>query len=205
MSTQATRTINGSAGRSTAGAQSVCLERGGTTGGDSREKTAGTVSPVAGAHVPILHLTASLLVPNGDVLKGIQGVTFEDQHNQAMDIYEFLNTPSLYLPRLNEGAKCYEALVNVTKTSLVKFIYCMVMGSSLIGANASPVDGKLVFLQGNGNTDLGPPQPVCLPATVVEPNMVAVMTVTQLSTSITSKGSGYSYPLLARNAVNMTG
>ena len=81
----------------------------------------------------------------------------------------------------------------------------MEMWSSPIGANASPVYGKLLFLQGNGNTDLGPPQPVCLPATVVEPKAVAVMTVAQLSTSINSNGSGYSWPLLARNAVNTSG
>ena len=79
------------------------------------------------------------------------------------------------------------------------------MGSSLIGGNASPVDGKLIFLQGDSNADLGLPQPVCLPDTGVEPKTAAVMTVAQFSTSITSKGSGYLYPLLARNAVNTTG
>ena len=79
------------------------------------------------------------------------------------------------------------------------------MGSIPIGENASPVDGKLLFLQGDGNTDLGPPQPVCLPATVVEPKTLAVMTVNQLSTSITSKVSGHSYPLLSQNAVNTSG
>ena len=83
------------------------------------------------------------------------------------------------------------ALVNVPKKSLVKLIYCMGMGSSPIGANASPVDGKLIFLQGEGNANLGPTQPVFLPDTVVEPNTVAVMTVDKLSTIITSKVSGY--------------
>ena len=73
----------------------------------------------------------------------------------------------------------------------------MGMGSSLIGATASLVDGKILFLQGDGNVDLGTPQPECLPATVVEPKTVAVMTVAQFSTSITSKGAGCLYPLLA--------
>ena len=106
---------------------------------------------------------------------------------------------------MNEGAKCYEALVNVPKTFLVKFIYCMGMGSSPIGENASPVDGKLLILQGNGNADLGPPQLVCLTAAVFEPKTVALMTVSQFSTSVTSKGAGYSYPLLAQNSVNTSG
>ena len=79
------------------------------------------------------------------------------------------------------------------------------MGSIPIGADASPVDGKLLFLQGDGNADLGPPQLMCLPDTVVETKTVAVMTVAQLSTRITYKGAGYPYPLLARNAVNTTG
>ena len=81
----------------------------------------------------------------------------------------------------------------------------MGMGSSPIGENASPVDGKLLFLQGDGNTDLCPPQPVCRTATVVEPNTLAVTTVSQFSTIIDSKGAGYSYPILARNEVNRTG
>ena len=81
----------------------------------------------------------------------------------------------------------------------------MGMVSSPIGANASPFDGKLIFLQGDGNADLGPPQTVCLPAIVVEPKTVSVMTVYQFSKIITSKGAGYSYPLLALNAVNTSG
>ena len=81
----------------------------------------------------------------------------------------------------------------------------MRMGSSPIGENASPVHVKIIFLQGNGNVDLGLPQPVCLPGTRVEPDTVSLMTVTKFSTSITLRGAGYSYPLLAQNAVNTTG
>ena len=46
---------------------------------------------------------------------------------------------------------------------------------------------------------------MCLPYTVVEPKTVSVMTVAQLSTSITPRGARYSYPLLALNAVNTSG
>ena len=79
------------------------------------------------------------------------------------------------------------------------------MVSSPIGENASPVDGEPIFLQGDSNADLSPPQTVYLPDTVFEPNTVVVMTVAQLSTRITSKVAGRSYPLLARNAVNTSG
>ena len=170
MSTPATINNDGSAGGITKVAHIVRLASGGTAGGVATGEvtagggigttTSGTVSPVAGAHVPILHLNVLLLAPTGDVPKVLQGVTLEDQRSQATDIYEFLNTPSPSMPRLNEGAKCYVGLVNVLKTYLVNFIYCMGMGLSPIGANASPVDGKLIFLQGGGNTDLGLPQPV---------------------------------------------
>ena len=210
MSTPATINTDGSTGGSTKVAQSVCLASRGTVGGctaggGGRKRTAGEVLPVAGAHVPILNLTASLPTPMGDVPKVLQGVNLEDQCSQAMDVYKFLNTPSPSLPPLNEGAKCYVALVNVPKTSLVKLIYCMGMGSSPIGANASPVDGKRIFLQGGSNADLGPPQPVFLPDNVVKLNAVAVITVAQFFTSITSKVAGYSYPLLAPNALNTSG
>ena len=145
--------------------------------------------------MPIIHLTASLPVPTDGVPKVLQGMTLQYQRSQVTEIYNILNNSSPSLPCLNEGSKIYAALVNVPKTSLVKLIYCMVMGFSPIGANASPVDGKLIFLQGDGNVDLGPPQPVCLPATVVEPKVVAVMKVAQFFTSITSKVSGHPYPL----------
>ena len=167
MSTQATTTTDVSAGESNAGKQSLLLASRGTAGGGSRTIAAGTVLPVAGEHVPIIHLTTLLPAPIGEVTKVFQGVTFEDQHNQATDIYEFLNTPSPVLPRLNGGSECYADLVNVTNTYLVKLIYCIGMGSIPIGENTSPVDGEVLFLQGNGNADLGPPQMVCLPDTVV--------------------------------------
>ena len=72
----------------------------------------------------------------------------EDQRNKATEIYEFLNTPSPSLPRLNKGSRYYATLVNVLKTYLVKLLYCMGMGSSPIGAKTSPVYGKLLFFQG---------------------------------------------------------
>ena len=80
----------------------------------------------------------------------------------------------------------------------------MGVGSSPIGAMASPVDGKLLFLQGEGNLEIGPPQPLCLPSTMVDTQTVATMTEEQFSTALTAKGAGYTYPLLSRNAVTTT-
>ena len=91
MPTPSTSTTDGSADRSTKVAQSVRLASGITAGRGSRKTVSGTVSTVAGAHVPILHLTALLPSPPGDVPKVLQGLTLEEQRNQATDIYKILN------------------------------------------------------------------------------------------------------------------
>ena len=158
---------------------------------------AGTATLVAGAHVPILHLTTSLPAPTGDVSKSLQLVPVGDQRKQAEEFFDFLGTSNPTLSRLNEGTKCYVALVSVPKTSLVKIVYGMGVGSSPIGSMASPVDGKLLFLQGEGNLELGPPQPLFLPSTMVDKQKIATMTEEQFSTTLTTKGTGYTYPLLS--------
>ena len=80
----------------------------------------------------------------------------------------------------------------------------MGVGSSPIGSMASPVEGKLLFLQGEGNLEFGPPQPLFLPSTMVDKQKVTTMTEEQFSTTLTTKGTGYTYPLLARIAVTTT-
>ena len=52
--------------------------------------------------------------------------------------------------------------------------------------------------------DIGLPLPICLPATMVEEQMVATMTETQFLTALTNKGVGYTYPLLTWIAVTTT-
>ena len=129
----------------------------------------------------------------------------DEQRNQATEIFNFLvNAGPNDLPRLNEGSRCNVGLVNVPKTSLVKVVYGIKIGLSPIGATAYPVYGKFLMLQGDGNADLFPPQPICLPTTLINTNLVAVMTETHFSTAITQKGAGYSYPLLDRNTVTMS-
>ena len=90
------------------------------------------------------------------------------------------------------------------KISLVKIVYGIGFGSSPIGATASPVDGKLLFLQEYRNNGIGTPQPICLPATMVEKQTVATMTENQFLTALTTKGVRYTYALLNRIAVTTT-
>ena len=74
---------------------------------------AGTIALVAGAHVPILHLTTLLPEPTGDVAKLFQLVPVADQRKQVEEIFEFLEKPNPTLSRFNEGNTCYVALVNI--------------------------------------------------------------------------------------------
>ena len=163
--------------------------------------TTGTVTAAAGAHVPVLHLVSSLPTAVGDVPKFLRNTSLENQRSQADELFTFLSAPAPALTRLNEGTTVYVAVVNVPKTSLVKIVYGMGFGSSPIGVAASPVDKKILFMYGDGNNDVGPPQALCLPPTMVDKKPIVTMTELQFSTQLTAKGVGYTYPLLPRSAV----
>ena len=180
------------------------VDVGSGTGRTGGAPPAGTGTLATGAHAPILHLATLLPTPTGDVAKVLQLVSLVDQRMQAEQLFAFLGPPSPTLSRLNEGCTCYVALVIVPKTSLVKIVYGIGFGSSPIGATSLPVDSKLLFLQGDGNNDIGPLQPICLPATMVEKQTVATMTENEFLTALTTKGVGYAYLLLNRIAVTTT-
>ena len=152
----------------------------------------------------ILHLATSLPAPTDDVAKVIQRVPLVDQRMQAEESFIFLVTSSPALSQLNDGRTCYVTLVSFPRTYLVKVVYGIGFGYSPIGATASSVDKKLLFLQGDGNMDIGRPQPIFLPATMVEKQTVATMTENQFVSTLTTKGAGYTYPLLNRIAVMTT-
>ena len=59
-----------------------------STGGGATAAATGVLT--AGAHVPILHLATSLPAPTGEVPGVLHGVSMEDQHTQATEIFEFL-------------------------------------------------------------------------------------------------------------------
>ena len=175
---------------------------GGATGSSvSTATTTATAAPPASTHVPILHVAAALPGPTGDVPKLLDATSKDDQRKQADGLFAFLTSADPALARLNEGNDIFVALVNVPKTSLVKVVYGLGLGSSPIGSSVSAVDGKLLMLHGDGNKDIGPPQPLVLPSTMVEKHSIATMTEAQFSSTLTAKGAGYSYPLLPRASV----
>ena len=166
---------------------------GGTSGGSASTATAtATAAPPALTHVPVLHVAAALPGPTGDVPKLLDTTSKEDQRKQADGLFDFLTSVDPALARLNEGNDIFVALVNVPKTSLVKVVYGLGLGSSPIGPSVSAIDGKLLMLHGDGNKDIGPPQPLVLPSTMVEKKSIATMTDDQFSSTLTTKGAGYS-------------
>ena len=156
-----------------------------TTGGTSPTGAGALASGVQ--HVPILHLATSLPAPAGDVATVMHLENTADQRTHPEAFFVFLNATSPDLSCLNEGRTRFVALVSVPKTSLVKVVCGLSYGSSPIGATASAIDGKLLFLQGDGNADIGPLQPICLPATMVVEQQVATMTAHQFSVALTGK------------------
>ena len=75
-------------------------------------------------------------------------------------------------------------VINVPKTKHVIDVYGFEFGTNPIGSDAAPTDGKLFMLQGDGNADIGPPFPLCLPSTVAEEESAATMTMAQFSTQL---------------------
>ena len=78
------------------------------------------------------------------------------------------------------------------------------MGSSPIGATQKLVDGQLLFLQGDRNADTGTPKSACFLPSLIAVKTVSVMSEAQFSSTLMSKGAGYSYPLVAKNAFSTT-
>ena len=123
----------------------------------TRDSTGGGVTKAAigvlveGAHVLILHLAKSLPAPTDEITGLLHVLSMEDQHTQATEIFDFLvNADPNDLPWINKGNRCDVGLVNVPKTSLVKVVYVMEIGSSPIGATAPPVNRKLLLYKDMG-------------------------------------------------------
>ena len=79
----------------------------------------------------------------------------------------------------------------------------MGVGVSGIGANSTTND-KSVFLTGEGGNDLGMPNALALPKTVLDEWEVVTMSKEEFKTTITAKGSNHSWPLLTKARINGT-
>ena len=127
----------------------------------------GATVATAVSHVPVLHIVGSLPSPVADVAQILHKTTLVYQRSQASAFFDFMDGTSPALLRLNEVNQVNVALVNVPKTHLVKVVHCVGVGTSPIGETPTQVDGKLLFLHGDDNQEFGPPQPLCLPESMV--------------------------------------
>eukprot|EP00957_Ditylum_brightwellii_P159937 12174274-Ditylum_brightwellii.AAC.1 len=71
-------------------------------------------------------------------------------------MHEFLWDLTTPLLNLNTNRGRFTAMINTTHSNKVKLIHCVGVGASTIGA-ASPTDGKLLMLSGEGNKTMGCP------------------------------------------------
>ena len=156
---------------------------------------------VGGDYTPVLHTTASLPKPSGNIPTTFNTTPFADQRATAAEFYSFLTSADPQFLRLNESTKRYTALVNIPRTTLVKVVFCPGMGSSPIGEAASPIDDQFLLLHGDGSEDMGPPAALCLPKVIATPRVVNVMTEVQLKDTLASKGPTYAFPLLTKSHV----
>ena len=158
----------------------------------------------AGAeHQPVL-FDGTLPAATGNVAQKISATNIATQRQQAEDFYNYLALQtSDHLLQINEGTTPLIALINVPTSKEVKLLYSAGIGASPIG-NTSPLDGKFLFLHGEGGNDLGNPDTLVLPGSIRIRVDVLTMTATQFSTALTEKGANYSHPLLARARVAET-
>ena len=156
---------------------------------------------VGGDYTPVLHTTASLPKPSGNIPTTFNTTPFADQRATAAEFYSFLTSADPQFLRLNESTKRYTALVNIPRTTLVKVVFCPGMGSSPIGEAVSPIDDQFLLLHGDGSDDMGPPAALCLPKVIATPRVVNVMTEIQLKETLATKGPAYAFPLLTKSHV----
>ena len=142
--------------------------------------------------------------PVAEVAKILHTTSWDHQRRQASAFLDFLDGTAPEIFRLNEGNQVHVALLNVPKTHIVKVVLCVGVGSSPIEAIPTQVDVKLLFLYRDDNQEFGPPQPLCLPSSIVERKTVGVITEAQFTATITAKGAAYTYPLLAKSNVTNT-
>ena len=136
--------------------------------------------------------------PEGSIATQMSGTDIAVLRKNAMDLYEFFINPDRQLLELNmEPSLPTTCIIGLPMSSKVRVLHCPGVGASGIGANSS-IDGRLLFLQGDGNNDIGAPSPLTLPPTVLDTNTTICMTREQFDSTLATQGATYSWPLTTR-------
>eukprot|EP00957_Ditylum_brightwellii_P143615 10941801-Ditylum_brightwellii.AAC.1 len=107
--------------------------------------------------------SGTLPAATGFIEKQYAATPIAQQKAQAQAMHKFLLDPTTPLLNLNTNRRRFTAMINIPHSNKVKLICGVGFGASAIGA-ASPTDGKLLMLSGEGNKMLGCPMVFCLPA-----------------------------------------
>ena len=135
--------------------------------------------------------------PDGAVAEKLQLVDIAVHRQRAIDLYDFLTMDNKVLLELNVRPEPLTCVIGLPNSKRVRVLHCIGVGSSGIGA-VSPIDGKLLFLHGDGNADIGAPTPVILPADVLDVVDTLCTTQEQFDANILANGPGYAWPLTQR-------
>ena len=152
-------------------------------------------------HETIIFTTDTLPEARGTVATEIAKTAKEVQMTQAVNLFTFLRNDSSSLLELNADASAYTFLVHIPGSSKVKLCYGLGVGASGLG-QTSPLDGNFVSLAGDGGGIMGTPIPFVFPTTARTSQQMKVMKHSQFSTSLTTKGNNYSWPLLPNAQVD---
>ena len=117
------------------------------------------------------------------------------------ELFEFFMDTQSNMLELNMDTTLHVVMLNLPKSAKVKLLFCGGMGSSGIG-KTSPIDNKLLWLNGDGGKDIGAPTAITLPASTTDIIEVACMTEEVFDQRLRDKGGeAYTWPLAARNTV----
>ena len=144
---------------------------------------------------------STLPPPQAEVAKCFNSESKEEQLKNAEDLYSFLVDTTSNMLELNGDATLRVAMLNLPKSAKVKLIFCGGMGSSGIG-KTSPIDKKLLWLNGDGGPEIGAPTAITIPAEARDSNKVACMSEEVFEQRLRDKGgASYTWPLATRNNV----
>ena len=151
----------------------------------------------------IFFTTGELPTATTNIGRVIATTSMNDQHQQAVDFFNFLQDENRQLLQLNADTVPRTAIICIPGLNYVKTVYGVSIGASGIGQN-SPTDGKLLVLHGDGGIDIGTPHPFVLPLDTLDMREVGVMSDDQFRTAVTTAGADFHHPLLARHKVTNT-
>jgi hypothetical protein len=135
--------------------------------------------------------------PVGNIAGTLSGLDIAVHRQRAVDLYQFLVRENKDLLELNMDSQCRTIIIGLPSSSKVRVLHSAGCGSSGIGA-ISQIDGKLLFLTGDGGNDIGTPVPMVLPSEAVEQHEAITMSPEQFVTNLTDKGQNFTWPLTKR-------